>query len=94
MRKEWKITPPIGYLYVFLLRKKNDRRCKANVLNGCDDNDGTMVFEVGVGSYRCCCLSCIYSEVCEISCRYIGYNYIIKIVIILYFVFRIKGDTI
>ena len=24
------ITPPIGYLYVFLLRKNTDRRCKAN----------------------------------------------------------------
>ena len=39
------ITPPIGYLYVFLLRK-NDSRCKANVLNDRDNYDGIMVFEV------------------------------------------------
>ena len=61
------ITPPIGYLYVFLFRK-NDRRCKANVLNGCDDYDGIMVFEVSsalcVGNYRCCrSMSFVYSEV-------------------------------
>ena len=37
------ITPPIGYLYVFLLRK-NDSRCKANVLNDRDNYDGIMVF--------------------------------------------------
>ena len=61
------ITPPIGYLYVFLLRK-NDSRCKANVLNDRDNYDGIMVFEVSsalcVGNYRCCrSMSCVYSEV-------------------------------
>ena len=65
------ITPPIGYLYVFLLRK-NDRRCKANVFNSCDDYDGIMVFEVSsslcISNYCCYCgLSCIYSEICEMK---------------------------
>ena len=41
---------------------------KANVLNGCDDYDGIMVFEVSsalcVGNYRCCrSMSFVYSEV-------------------------------
>ena len=82
------ITPPIGYLYVFCLRK-NDRRCKAILFNSSYDYDGIVVFEVSsalcVGnSYYCASLSCIYSEVCEISCSYIDYSYIIIIVIILY----------
>ena len=47
---------------------KNDRGCKANVLNDRDNHDGVMVFEVSsalcVGNYRCCrSMSCVYSEV-------------------------------
>lgn len=30
------------------------------------------------------CLSCVYSEVCEMSFSYIGYSYITKTVIIIY----------
>ena len=65
------ITPPIGYVYVFCLRK-NDRRCKASILNGCDDYDGIMVFEVStslyIGNYRCrYSLSCIFSKICEMK---------------------------
>ena len=82
------ITPPIGYLYVFCLRK-NDRRCKAILFNSSYDYDGIMVFEVSsalcVGDRYCCCgLFCVYSKVCEISCSYIDYSYIIIIVIVLY----------
>ncbi len=32
MRKEWKITPPIGYLYVFLLCKKMTEDAKQTYL--------------------------------------------------------------
>ena len=63
------ITPPIGYLYVFCLRK-NDRRCKAILFNSSYDYDGIVVFEVSsalyIGNYRCCySLSCISSKICE-----------------------------
>ncbi|SCM97813.1 Protein of unknown function [Bacillus mycoides] len=32
MGKEWKITPPIGYLYVFFLRKKMTEDAKQTYL--------------------------------------------------------------
>ena len=68
---------------------KNDRRCKAILFNSSYDYDGIMVFEVSsalcVGDRYCCCgLFCVYSKVCEISCSYIDYSYIIIIVIVLY----------
>lgn len=34
--------------------------------------------------YCCCGLFCVYSKVCEISCSYIDYSYIIIIAIVLY----------
>ena len=97
--QKWYLKSKIIYVLCFITRQsvicmysvcvKNDRRCKTIVFNDCDDYDGVMVFEVltalCVGSSYCCgSLSCIYSEVCEISCSCIGYSYIIIICIIIY----------